>query len=64
LEQVEIALYYWQSSEGRKQLLAKPTLRLDRRRLGRVDVSDVIQEASMSALRELPNYLIFVRSNV
>jgi RNA polymerase sigma-70 factor (ECF subfamily) len=32
-------------------------LRLDRRLLGRVDASDVIQEASVSALRELPNYL-------
>ena len=39
----------------------KPTLRSTAGGSARVDASDVIQEASMSALRELPNYLIFVR---
>ncbi len=33
-------------------------LRLDRRLAGRVDASDVIQEAAIVAVRELPNYLL------
>ena len=33
------------------------TLRLDRRLRGRVDASDVIQEASLEAVRRLPEYL-------
>ncbi len=41
----------------RDRLRRMIVLRLDRRLLGRVDASDVIQEASMSALRELPCYL-------
>jgi RNA polymerase sigma-70 factor (ECF subfamily) len=41
----------------RARLRRMVALRLDRRLLGRVDASDVIQEASMSALRELPKYL-------
>jgi RNA polymerase sigma-70 factor (ECF subfamily) len=41
----------------RARLRRMVALRLDHRLLGRVDASDVIQEASMSALRELPKYL-------
>jgi RNA polymerase sigma-70 factor, ECF subfamily len=41
----------------RARLRRMVALRLDRRVVGRVDASDVIQEALVSAVRELPNYL-------
>ena len=42
----------------RGRLRRMVALRLDRRLAGRVDASDVIQEAAIVALRELPNYLL------
>jgi RNA polymerase sigma-70 factor (ECF subfamily) len=41
----------------RERLRRMVALRLDRRLAGRVDASDVIQEAAIVAVRELPNYL-------
>ena len=41
----------------RDRLIRLVTLRLDRRLRGRVDASDVIQEASLEAVRRLPEYL-------
>lgn len=41
----------------RARLRRMVALRLDRRLLGRVDASDVIQEASIAAVHELPSYL-------
>jgi RNA polymerase sigma-70 factor, ECF subfamily len=42
----------------RNRLRRMVALRLDRRLAGRVDASDVIQEAAIVAIRELPNYLL------
>ena len=42
----------------RERLRRMVALRLDRRLAGRVDASDVIQEAAIVAVRELPNYLL------
>jgi RNA polymerase sigma-70 factor (ECF subfamily) len=41
----------------RERLRAMVLLRLDRRLQGRIDPSDVIQEASLAASLQLPNYL-------
>jgi RNA polymerase sigma-70 factor, ECF subfamily len=41
----------------RARLRRMVALRLDRRLQGRVDASDVIQEAAIVAMRDLPNYL-------
>ncbi len=41
----------------RARLRRMVTLRLDHRLLGRVDASDVIQEALLSAVREFPRYV-------
>jgi RNA polymerase sigma-70 factor, ECF subfamily len=41
----------------RARLRRMVALRLDRRLQGRVDASDVIQEAAIIAMRDLPNYL-------
>ena len=45
----------WSAHRGRLRRMV--ALRLDRRLLGRVDPSDVIQEASLEAARALPKYL-------
>src|SRR5688500_15038204 len=41
----------------RDRVRRRVELRLDRRRLGRVDASDVVQEGYVDAVRRLPDYL-------